>query len=58
MNEMHQNIVKSEAPFILLTAKYTIEVQASVTYVFVLACTDSIRLSILPNNMPIWLDLV
>lgn len=46
MNELRQNLVQSEAPFIVLTAKYIIEVQASVTYAFVLACTDSIRLSI------------
>ncbi len=46
MNELSQSLFQSHAPLIVLTAKSSIEVQASITYAFVLACTDSIIISI------------
>lgn len=46
MNELSQPLFQLHAPFIVLTAKSSIEVQASITYAFVSACTDSIIISI------------
>ena len=45
MNELSQPLFQLHAPFIVLTAKSSIEVQASITYAFVSACTDSIIVS-------------
>lgn len=42
MNKLSQSLFQSQAPFIALTAKSSIEVHTSMIYTFVLACTDSI----------------
>lgn len=46
MSELSQPLFQSHAPYIVLTAKHIIKVQASITYAFVRACTDSINLCI------------